>query len=866
MYLFDLNFNRKLHLEHISRTPAYTTNKNLYPMKKIIIATINKTYWQFCLAILLFILCSSQNLYSQLDTISLSVSNTVGTQQVAVDVTVENYVEISSGQFTVQWNSDVLEYDTIGNFGLSGNPFDTNHLTDDLLLLLFVDEDLVSGASLPDGTVLLTLYFNVIGTGVSPVSIVDDPLQIEFFNISEGVVPYKINNGEVNGEGAWVNGQLVFDRNRDCFETEEENGIEGWIIKLRDEVNDRNYYATTNADGYYSIFTELGSYELSTFPEEILWSLCQSNFSVELTTLDEINLIDFLAQVEGTFIQGRVFNDSEDENCQDDGEAGFENWQVIIAGDIDRVVSTNEQGAYSVLVPSGTYDISVATPLYWQACEEVVTLTTGDVGDTIRADFAQQIEFLCPQMEVNVSTWLLRRCFPARYHIQYCNIGTQLTEQARIELAIDEFMEVDSASIPFTIENDLYVFELGAVEPGACGTFSVFAFLDRDCDQTVLGQTHCVEAHIYPDSICLPSAANWTGASIKVNGECIGDEVVFNIENVGDGNMDAEIDYIVVEDAIMYSPEPFQLNSGESLAPIALAANGSTYRLEVDQVNGHPGNSMPSISVEGCGLNVDGNFTTGFVTLFPQDDNDLFTDIDCQENIGSFDPNDKNASPRGYGEDHIILENTDLEYLIRFQNTGTDTAFTVVIRDTITELLQLSTIRPGVSSHPYEFEIYNGNVVKITFNNIMLPDSNINEAASHGFFKFQIKQQADLPLGTVLENSAAIYFDFNDPVITNTSWHTIGEFLTSDETIFVEGAKIKVYPNPVLNQTTFELEGVDFQEYHLRIYNATGQQMREDRFKESTFQFDRKGLTTGLYFYEILGDQQLITSGKLILK
>ena len=82
----------------------------------------------------------------------------------------------------------------------------------------------------------------------------------------------------------------------------------------------------------------------------------------------------------------------------------------------------------------------------------------------------------------------------------------------------------------------------------------------------------------------------------------------------------------------------------------------------------------------------------------------------------------------------------------------------------------------------------------------------------------------------------------------------------------MEGVEVKIYPNPVLDQTTFELKGVEFRDYHLRIFNATGQQMYEERFDHSTFQFNRRSLTTGLYFYEITGDGLLITSGKMILK
>jgi uncharacterized repeat protein (TIGR01451 family) len=125
------------------------------------------------------------------------------------------------------------------------------------------------------------------------------------------------------------------------------------------------------------------------------------------------------------------------------------------------------------------------------------------------------------------------------------------------------------------------------------------------------------------------------------------------------------------------------------------------------------------------------------------------------------------------GTTHNILPNQEVEYLIRFQNTGNDTAFTIVIRDTLQSDFDIFSVRSGVSSDNYDFRMYGPRVLEWTFNNIMLPDSNVNEPESHGFIKFTVRQNRDLPIGTLLENSAAIYFDFNPPIITNTYFHTI---------------------------------------------------------------------------------------------
>ncbi len=135
---------------------------------------------------------------------------------------------------------------------------------------------------------------------------------------------------------------------------------------------------------------------------------------------------------------------------------------------------------------------------------------------------------------------------------------------------------------------------------------------------------------------------------------------------------------------------------------------------------------------------------------------------------GSFDPNDKNELHGGVFP--VDLLTTDkLHYLIRFQNTGTDTTFNVVIRDTLHEALDISGFQMLTASHPYTMTIKNGRHLEWKFNNVLLPDSNVNEKASQGFLTFSIKPKASLKIEDVITNKASIYFDYNLPIVTNTT-------------------------------------------------------------------------------------------------
>ncbi|MBK9352722.1 MAG: T9SS type A sorting domain-containing protein [Bacteroidetes bacterium] len=168
---------------------------------------------------------------------------------------------------------------------------------------------------------------------------------------------------------------------------------------------------------------------------------------------------------------------------------------------------------------------------------------------------------------------------------------------------------------------------------------------------------------------------------------------------------------------------------------------------------------------------------------------------------GSFDPNDKLVSkttlPPAYD-----VEKDRLIYTIRFQNTGTDTAFYVRVKDEIPANLNLSTLKVINASHAYQLIVREKNIVEFAFPNILLPDKTTNEPKSHGFVQFSIQPKAGLPINTKIENNAAIYFDYNAPIITNfaTTEVKLTTGLASNKNL-----DFKLYPNPTNGTVRIEL-------------------------------------------------------------
>ncbi|MBL7776642.1 MAG: hypothetical protein JNK89_11610, partial [Saprospiraceae bacterium] len=508
-------------------------------------------------------------------------------------------------------------------------------------------------------------------------------------------------------------------------------------------------------------------------------------------------------------LSGRVQRDTNSNCFNDSAEPPLQGWVVQASGNnLTQFATSDAGGRYAITdLENADYAVVLTPPSYlWEPCLDTVQWTFNSatpLSDTL--DFSVQSLFDCPLLEIDIATPFLRRCFQNIFSVKYCNVGNDDAPQAEITVLFDPLIEVDSASLPYTQTGQQLRFDLGAVAAGDCGSFKIYTRLSCDAE---LGQTLCAEAHVYPDTICAMNLPGWSGAQVEVRSQCAGDSVIFQILNTGSGDMPEALDFIIVDDHVITRQGSFQLPAGgthEETAP----ADGSTWRLIAEQEPGFPlGAQQPTVGVEAC-INTPGmNFTMGMLNMFANYTGNPFHDIDCRAVVGSWDPNDKQALPLGVDAPHFIEPNQPIDYLIRFQNTGTDTAFTVVIRDTLSPWLDPALLRPGASSHPYAWSVSGAGVLTVTFSNIALPDSNVNEPASHGFVQFRIAQRRDNPLGAIIENSAAIYFDFNEPVITGTVYHTVGkEFLPTSTKNPPPGQKqLHIFPNPAVQRSIVQLD------------------------------------------------------------
>ena len=533
-------------------------------------------------------------------------------------------------------------------------------------------------------------------------------------------------------------------------------------------------------------------------------------------------------------------------------------------------------------IDTGSYVVTIDTTVRQRAiCFNNLPIVHSNIDSFIEVNpIGIKANTICTSPSISIHAPALRPCFSNRpIYIQVKN-----KEEANVPLInsyviveLNPLLTIDSSSVPFIPQgNDQYRLDLGTINPGQTINFVINVTVNCGA---YIGSTMCLIADLYPKEYCYyspfnPSIVNdsycsnsYDNSLIKVEGICNNDSVNFDITNKGlpgFGDMMCYSRFRIFKNNQLYQLDSLKINGGDS-KHIAIKSNGETWVIAVNQNPFQPGSKIQYAFVEACPDTF--NWVPNIVNNYPLNYTNINSTADCGVVRASFDPNDKQVFPSGLGPNYDVLPNGKFKYLINFQNTGTDTAFNIVIIDTLDSNLNLFTFEPTVSSHYYTCTILGSGVVRWEFNNILLPDSNTNEELSHGFLTYEIEQIPDLPVGTVIQNKAAIYFDYNSPLITNSVWNTINTFPPVVNQV-IENETIKktflITPNPSSGSISFSNKS---EEGYSLIYNSFGQLVYEKKLIEGENQIILpQHISDGFYFLLISdNDGKSISSSKFVL-
>lgn len=234
---------------------------------------------------------------------------------------------------------------------------------------------------------------------------------------------------------------------------------------------------------------------------------------------------------------------------------------------------------------------------------------------------------------------------------------------------------------------------------------------------------------------------------------------------------------------------------------------------------------------------------------------------DVQRTVtGSYDPNVKEVrTSSGLNASQYIIGTDEwLQYTIHFQNTGTDTAFTVTVTDTLPAELDMGTFEQGAASHPFTVDFLTDRVVRWTFTDILLPDSTTNEGLSHGLTSFRIRLVPPVVPNMVITNNADIFFDFNPPVRTPDAVVVTG-ITTGMATTNAEA--LRLVPNPAHDRIT--LLGTA-RAVRVRIRAMDGRVVLERPLVTGAASVDIGALAGGSYVVEVVDTDGRVAAQRLV--
>ncbi len=269
-------------------------------------------------------------------------------------------------------------------------------------------------------------------------------------------------------------------------------------------------------------------------------------------------------------------------------------------------------------------------------------------------------------------------------------------------------------------------------------------------------------------------------------------------------------------------------------------------------------------SLQGAHFYVSTSAVIGDTLHFTLIEHPLTPDSDTTNNIrnysfpivSSFDPNDKQVTPQGSGAQGYISSDQNMYYTVNFQNTGTAPAQNIYVLDTLDPNLDLGTFTFLNSSHQATYHLLEDRVVRFNFRNIHLPDSGTDYNGSCGYLTYCIRQNPGLTPGTAISNRAAIYFDYNEAVMTNRVINTI-EYPTAS-IAEEKPEKVEIQPNPGDGHIHIRFSNPNpIRSYEIHVMNILGQCVKPvQKIKKESGMIDLSDLPAGIYTIHFM------TSGK----
>ncbi|MCC6723599.1 MAG: T9SS type A sorting domain-containing protein [Saprospiraceae bacterium] len=222
---------------------------------------------------------------------------TVLTEQNGNDITadfvVQNFNDILSMQFAVQWDPSVMQYSAIENyFPLPGMATNVNFgltLTDVGVIMHSWYDPNVQGVNIDDCTTIFRVKFTSLNGQISPIQVGSHlymPVEIMDGNSN----PLNLVQGVACNDLGRISGKIYRDANENCQQDQGEEGLPNCSVMFKRDG--QLQFIDANDQGEYFFHCPPGEYKISAIlPENILLQPCQPIVNLSLNANETAELL-----------------------------------------------------------------------------------------------------------------------------------------------------------------------------------------------------------------------------------------------------------------------------------------------------------------------------------------------------------------------------------------------------------------------------------------------------------------------------------------------------------------------------------------------------------------------------------------------
>ncbi|MBC7696272.1 MAG: T9SS type A sorting domain-containing protein [Burkholderiales bacterium] len=354
------------------------------------------------------------------------------------------------------------------------------------------------------------------------------------------------------------------------------------------------------------------------------------------------------------------------------------------------------------------------------------------------------------------------------------------------------------------------------------------------------------------------------------------------IPNIIDVNLYMASDYIQSDDTSRYFA--FCLNEGTTNAngtitiikdpclqfissiPAPLSINSNTLTYAVSNLN-PDSTAVIQLFLNTCNTNAIGS------TVYMYCEANFMSDVKQSNNfdtiVGTIYPGSNKslsttANSKIVSQPLYINGDKELVYRIKYQNTTNQTIKDIIIMDTISNNLDVSSFKLlSYTGNKPSIKWGTGNKMIFTFTNSNLPSSIVDANNSKGEMIYAIKPKSNLAPNTAINNSASIYFDYVEAYNTSSTKNIIRpSIVTQIAQNFESYSDINIFPNPANN--IVQIKNEKNVTLYYEIIDIQGKYINQ-KTKLENDKIHTGNLTNGIYILKITESNRSAKNLKLII-